>query len=186
MTLGQGTEASLFTDIVFWVIAVSSIVAAIAVVQLRDVFRAALFLIVAFLGVAGMFVLLRAEFLAAVQLVIYVGAISVLIIFAILMTRDVEGGNPDNRLRIPAGVAATLFAAVAIFVVVETQWDLLETAIDGTALGADVVTEIGGVFSNTVPWIARLLINEFVLAFEVASVVLLAAIIGALALIRER
>ena len=186
MTLGQGIEASLFTDIVFWVIAVSTIVAAIAVVQLKDVFRAALFLIVAFLGVAGLFVLLRAEFLAAVQLVIYVGAISVLIIFAILMTRDVEAGSPENRLRIPAGVVATLFAAVAIFVAVDTQWDLLQTAMEGPALGAEVVAEIGGVFSDTVPWIARLLINDFVLAFEVASVVLLAAIIGSLALIRER
>ena len=59
--LGQGTEASLLANIVFWVIAVSSIVAALAVVLLKDLFRAALFLIVSFLGVAGMFVLLRAS-----------------------------------------------------------------------------------------------------------------------------
>ena len=60
--IGQGVENSLFTDIVFWAIAVSSIVAAIAVVQLRDVFRAALFLIVSFLGVAGIFILLWQPF----------------------------------------------------------------------------------------------------------------------------
>ena len=186
MTLGQGTEAALATDIAFWVIAVSTIVAAVAVVQLRDLFRAALFLIVSFLGVAGMFVLLRAEFLAAVQVLIYVGAISVLIIFAILMTRDVEEGSPSNRLRIPAGVVAALFAAVAIFVAVSTDWNLLETAVDGAALSDDAVEKVGEVFSNTIPWIARLLIRDFVLAFEVASVLLLAAIIGALALVRER
>ena len=186
MTLGQGTEAALFTDIVFWVIAVSSIVAAIAVVQLRDVFRAALFLIVSFVGVAGMFVLLRAEFLAAVQVLIYVGAISVLIIFAILMTRDVEEGSPDNRLRVPVGIMAALFAAVAIFVAVATDWNLLDTAVDEARFGTDAVAEMGRVFSNTVPTIARLLIRNFVLAFEVASVLLLASIIGALALVRER
>ena len=81
MNLGGGTEGALITEIVFWVMALSTVVSAIAVVQIRDLFRSALFLIVTFLGVAGMFILLRAEFLAGVQLMIYVGAISVLIIF---------------------------------------------------------------------------------------------------------
>ncbi len=184
--IGQGTEAALFTDVIFWVIAVSSIVAALAVVLLRDVFRAALFLVVTFLGVAGMFVLLRAEFLAAVQVLVYVGAISVLIIFAILMTRDVEEGSPANRLRIPAGIIASLFAAMAIFVAVGSDWNLLDTAVKGGTLSGETVNRVNEVFSNTIPWIARLLIRDFVLAFEVASVLLLAAIIGALALVRER
>ena len=180
--LGQGTEASLATDIVFWTIAVSSIVAAVAVVQLKNVFRAALFLIVSFLGVAGMFVLLRAEFLAAVQVVIYVGAISVLIIFAILMTRDVDEGSPSHRLRIPVAILAAAFMAVAIFVAVDTEWNLIG---DGE-LTAAAGSKAAEVFSNTIPWIARLLVGNFVLAFEVASVLLLAAIVGALALVRER
>ena len=186
MTLGEGTEASVFIDIIFWVIAISSIVAAVAVVQLKDLFRAALFLIVSFVGVAGIFVLLRAEFLAAVQLLIYVGAISVLIIFAILMTRDVEEGSPSNRIRVPVGIAAALFGAVAIFVAVSTDWNLLETAIDNGAFGTEATEGITDVFSNTIPWIARLLVRDFVLAFEVASVLLLAAIVGALVLVRER
>ena len=184
--LGQGTESTLAVDIIFWMIAVSTIVAAFAVVQLRDMFRASLFLIVAFLGVAGMFVLLRAEFLAVVQILIYVGAISVLIIFAIFMTRDVEEGSPPNNLRLPMGVAAVLFAAVAIYVVSSTDWNTIETAIADGTISAATATSITEVFSNTVPWIGRLLLQDFVLAFEVASVALLAAIIGALALIKER
>ena len=180
MTLGGGVEASLFTDIIFWVIAISSIVAAIAVVQLKDLFRAALFLVVSFLGVAGLFVLLRAEFLAAVQLVIYIGAISVLVIFAVLMTADVEEGNPSHRFRIPVGIIAALFGAVAIFVAVATDWNLLEKS---DAINNAAVVKV---FENTIPTIASLLMRNFVLAFEIASVVLLAAIIGALALIRER
>ncbi len=186
MTLGQGTESTLIVDIVFWVIAVSSIVAALAVVQVRDLFRSAMFLIVSFLGVAGMFVLLRAEFLAIVQVLIYVGAISVLVLFAILMTRDVEEGNPSNRLGIPAAVAAALFGAVAISVAVTTNWNTIEAAIANNTISVETSERIAEVFSNTVPWIARLLLRDFVLAFEVASVVLLAAIIGALALVREK
>ena len=184
--IGEGTEATLLADVVFWVIAVSSIVAAIAVVALRDIFRAALFLIVSFLGVAGMFLLLRAEFLAGVQVLIYIGAISVIIIFAILMTRDVEQGSPDNSIRIPVAVMAALFAGVAIFVAVSTKWNLLEASIDSGTLAAGSEAEINRVFSNGIPTIARLLVTDFVLAFEVASLVLLAAIIGALALIRDR
>lgn len=184
--LGEGTESTLIVDIVFWTIAVSTIVAAFAVVQLRDLFRSALFLIVAFLGVAGMFILLRAEFLAMVQILIYVGAISVLIIFAIFMTRDVEEGSPGNTLRLPMGIAAVLFGAVAIFVVTGTDWNTLDAAIAAGTFSVSTVNEVTTVFSNTVPWIGQLLLQDYVLAFEVASVVLLAAVIGALALIRER
>ncbi len=186
MTLGQGTESALVIDILFWSIAVSTIIAAIAVVQLRDLFRAALFLIVSFMGVAAMFVLLRAEFLAAVQVLIYVGAISVLILFAILMTRDVEEGSPANSLRFPAAIFSALFAIVAIMVAVTTNWRTLEGAIADQTLSPETVSRINEVFANTIPWIGRLLLQDFVLAFEIASILLLAAAIGALALIRER
>ncbi len=187
MSLGQGTEDSLIIDIVFWSIAVSVIVSAIAVVQSKDLFRSAMFLILSFIGVAGLFVLLRAEFLAAVQVVIYVGAISVLILFAILMTRDVESGSPSNRMAVvvPAGIVSVLFGATAIFVAVNTNWNMLEAALGSGQDAAGLAAEVGAVFSNTIPAVAKLLIRDFVLAFEVASVLLLAAIIGALALVRE-
>ena len=184
--LGQGTENSLFIDIAFWTLAISSVVSAIAVVQMRNLFRAALFLIVSFLAVAGMFVLLRAEFLAAVQVLIYVGAISVLIIFAILMTGEVERGSPAHSMRIPVAILAALFGAVAIFVALDTNWLILDNVLRDGSLSAGTTDQVERVFSNTIPWIGRLLVQDFVLAFEVASVVLLAAIIGALALIRER
>ena len=198
MTLGTGTESALIIDIAFWVIAVSSIVSAFAVVQLRDLFRAALFLAVSFLGVAGIFVLMRAEFLAIVQVLIYVGAISVLVLFAILMTRDIEQGNPPNRLRVPAAILALLIFLATSVMALNTNWNIVDDQIPQTA-GSQISTEFGGgnlpsltvdqiekVYSNTVPQIASLLLRDYVLAFEIASVLLLAAVIGALALIRER
>ena len=145
-----------------------------------------------------MFVLLRAEFLAVVQVLIYVGAISVLIIFAILTTRDVEQGNPSNRFWLPAAILAALFTVAASFVALGTDWNLIDDAIHradavetlvamgGASLAPDTVSGIESVYSNTVPKIAELLLRDFVLAFEVASVLLLAAIIGALSLVRER
>jgi len=186
MTLGAGTENTIVVDVAFWVISVSLIVAALAVVHLKDLFRSALFLVVAFLAAAGLFVLLRAEFIAVVQVLIYVGAISVLIIFAIMTTREVEQGNPFNRFRLPAVTLAGLFFAGVVFVIFTTDWDILDGAIAAGRFAGDAADRIGATFTGTVPAIAGMLVRDFVLAFEVASVVLLAAIIGALALLRER
>ena len=150
------------------------------------------FLVVSFLAVAGLFVLLNAEFLAVVQVLIYVGAISILLIFAIMLTRNVHEGNPSNSFQMPALVLATMVLASIVFVVVNTEWhdwDQLGLRVlpgdSGEALSS---TEQGikDVFGNTTQVIARLLLRDFVLPFEVASVVLLAAVIGALSLVRER
>ena len=185
MSLGAGTESALATDIAFWVIAVSVIVSAVAVVHMRDVFRAALFLVVVFLGTAGLFVLLRAEFLAVVQVIVYVGAISVLILFAILMTQDAEQGSPPNRLRYPVGLLAFLLGAAAVFTALNTEWMLLADALSG-GLTTEAAQMVNEVYGNTIPKIATLLLRDYVLAFEAVSVLLLAAMIGALVLVRER
>jgi len=182
MNLGGGTEGALITEIVFWVMALSTVVSAIAVVQIRDLFRSALFLIVTFLGVAGMFILLRAEFLAGVQLMIYVGAISVLIIFAILMTRDLDEGSPSHGFRIPVALISLIFMALSIYAVSATDWNLLGSE----SLTASQIADTEVVFSNPIPYIAEMLLRDFVLAFEVVSVLLLAAVLGAMSLVRGR
>ena len=197
MNLGSGIEAALIIDVVFWVIAVSTIVASLAVVHLKNLFRAALFLVVTFLGVAGLFVLLMAEFLAVVQVIIYVGAISVLIIFAVLMTRNVDEGNPSNSFKIPAILISMTFIIITSFVITSTDWNLLDDVVvvtseeqvgssDEILLMNETKNQIEKIFSNTIPEISRLLLRDFVLAFELASVLLLAAMVGALVLVKER
>ncbi len=159
-------------DIAFWVLAVVGIAAALTVVLLRDVFRAALSLVLCFLTVAGIYVTLSADFLAAVQVLIYVGGISVLIILAIMLTREVQQGSPSNKLRIPAFIVASLFLGVVAFALINTPWQLstlppLEpttSALAGKLLGE------GG----------------FILAVEIAAVLLLAAILGSIVLVREK
>lgn len=182
---GMATDTPLIIDIAFWIIALSAIGSSIAVVQTRDLFRAALFLAAAFLSIAGLFVLLRAEFLAVVQVLIYVGAISVLIIFAVLTTRDVEHGNPSNMLRIPAAILALLFLVVASITMLNTDWNLLSGSEAASAAVAGVEGESGGDVPDLIPTIAELLLQDYVLVFEVASVLLLATIVGALVLVRR-
>ena len=189
----------LFQDVVFWILSVMAVVGALGVVMVPDLFRAALLLIVVFIAVAGFFVLLSAEFLAVVQVLIYVGAIAILIIFAVMLTRDVQHGNLPNRMQMPAAVLAALLFAALVAVAVDTQWeflpaeqqervDLVQTSAVTTLTG-DVLTEAGitgpeeqAEVQNA--GLADLLISDYVLPFEAVSLLLLAALIGALVLVR--
>lgn len=159
-------------DIGFWVLAVIGIAAALTVVLLRDVFRAALSLVLCFLMVAGIYITLSADFLAAVQVLVYIGGISVLIILAIMLTRDLQRGSPTNKLAIPAFIVATLFFGVVAFTVVNTPW-AVSTALPLTP---------------TTPALAGKLLGEggFILSVEIAASLLLAAILGAIVLVREK
>ena len=186
-------------DVVFWLLSVAAIGAALGVVLVRDLFRAALLLVGVFVAVAGFFVLLNAEFLAVVQVLIYAGAISVLIIFAVMLTRDVQRGNLPNRLQIPAALFAALLLASLVTVAVDTKWEFLpeesQASVDIVQTGAvvnldeETLTAAGIASPEDKEQVenaglADLLIGKFVLPFEAVSVLLLAALIGALALVR--
>jgi NADH-quinone oxidoreductase subunit J len=210
-----------FQDLVFWVLALVAIGGAVGVVVVRDLFRSALLLALVFIAVGGFFVLMSAEFLAVVQVLIYVGAISILFIFAVMLTADVRRGNLPNRLQIPAVVLPALLLAAMVITAVSTDWRLIpdserERANLAQTQSVNLVPDAalersgerdGGASSpenspESFPenssasspereqiqpaGIADLLISDFVLPFEVASVLLLAALIGALALARGR
>jgi len=172
----------IFEQVVFWVLAIGSIGSALMVVHVRDVFRGALFLVVTFLAVAGMFVLLNAEFLAAVEVLIYAGAIAILIIFATMMTKDVRQGNRPTKMQPLALTVGVLLLAALVFTIFSTDWPLWREA----GLASQTIHKAEEVFVNTPEWLGGLLLREFVLPFEAVSVLLLAALIGALTLVRER
>ncbi len=159
-------------DVAFWVLAVICVGAALAVVFVRDVFRAALFLILCFFTVAGIYITLNADFLAAVQILIYVGAVSVLLIFAIMLTRDAKQGSPSGRLRIPALIVGLALLGVMIGSILSFDWQP-SAEMSGMVRTQDIA---GLLFSE----------GGFVLAFEIAGLMLLAAIIGAIVLLREK
>ena len=159
-------------DIAFWILAVVGVVAALTVVLLRNVFRAALALVLCLLTVAGIYITLSADFLAAVQILIYVGGISVLIILAIMLTREVQQGSPSNRLRIPAFIVAILFLGVVGFTMISTPWQV-STAAPLTPTTAALANQLLGE-------------GGFILPVEIAASLLLAAILGAIVLVREK
>lgn len=160
------------SEIVFWLLAILSVGAALAVVILRDVFRAALSLVFLFLTIAVLYITLYADFLAVVQILIYVGAISILIIVAVMLTRDVWHGSPPGKLRIPALVVSVLLLGTMVFTIVTTKWQTsTEPPMQPTtvAIGNSLFSQGG-----------------YILPVEISAVLLLAAILGAIVLIREK
>ena len=159
-------------DIGFWLLAIVSVVAALAVVALRDIFRAALSLVLCFITVAGLYVTLSADFLAAVQILVYVGAISILLILGIMLTRDVQIGSPTNKLRFPAALTAIVFLGTVAWAVLNTTWGISPL----TPTEQTTATLAGKLFGE----------NGYILTVEIAAVLLLAAILGAIVLMREK
>ena len=145
------------------------------VVTSRNLIHAALFLIVALFGVAGYFVMLEAPFLAAVQVLVYIGAIAVVVIFAVMLTRSVVGTNEVTHTNqwVLAVITAGALLMVLGFVLLD-QFGTIDAPL------ADVP-------EGSVELLGRQLVspNAFVLPFEVASVLLLAALIGAVVVARE-
>jgi NADH:ubiquinone oxidoreductase subunit 6 (subunit J) len=156
----------------FWVSAVASISAAYMMVfRTRNLIRAALALTTVLGGVALMYALLGADFLAVAQLVVYVGAVMVLIIFAIFMTPgqiDVPGlvgrGQRIGALLVSVGVGA-----ISVWVVIITPWKERTSLLD-----IPTAESIGG-----------LMLTRYVLPFEIASILLTVALIGAIVIARE-
>ncbi len=139
------------------------------IIIVRNLLHAILLLILSFVGMAGLFITLSADFVAVVQVLIYAGAIAVLMIFAVMLTPLSSRDNAENLLRVPALVLSGLVIAAVTFIVVETDWHQATREP----------------FDTTASAIGEALLSPFVLPFEIASVLLVAAMIGAIVLVRE-
>jgi len=160
-------------DVVFGLLAVVSLGAAVLVVTVRNVIHAALWLVVALGGLAGCYLVLTAEFVAWVQVLIYIGAVVVLMLFGAMLTRAPIGRlqELDSRNR-PVAAAAGLASAGVLGTLVVTAFKGAYVDIHHTAIGDGKV-------------IGSAVFRYFVLPFEVASVLLLAALVGAIVLTRR-
>lgn len=152
----------------FWGLAAVTLIAASGVIVSRDLLHAVLFLILSFVGVAGFFVLLSGAFLAMAQIIIYVGAIAVLVLFAVLLTPRAGRDNGESAMFLPAVLLSVALFAIVIFAIYDTDWALVAEAPE---LGPQ---ELG-----------HALLSTWVLPFQIASVLLTAAMIGAIMLVRS-
>lgn len=161
--------------VIFVVLAAFTLAAGVMVVTVKNIIHAALWLIASFFSVAALYLLMEAEFIAIVQVLVYVGAISILVLFAIMLTRHVTGEGVRQlyqRWWIALIVAAALFGLLIVPTVFNYQWAVPPGGEQATGIASAV--EIGKAF-----------MSEYLLPFEVASVLLLVALIGAIVIAFE-
>lgn len=164
-------------QIIFLITAAASLGAALMVVTSRNLVHAALWLVFTFFGVAVLFVLLDAPFFAAVQVVIYIGAIAILMIFAVMLTRRVmqdTGPSLNRGWWFAALLSLGLFAGLAWML---NSWTGFNSPMPALPPGADPLRQLGQALVSP---------NAFLIPFEVASILLLAALIGAIVIAWER
>ncbi len=153
----------------FWILTVITLGAALMVVITRNLLHAVLSLILSFVGVAGLYITLSADFVAVAQVLIYAGAVSILILFALMLTPRAARNNAETFLQGPALILAGVMAGTIAGVAAATDWNQASR----------------GPFPQTAQAIGEALLNRYVLPFEIASVLLLAAMVGAIVLVRE-
>jgi NADH-quinone oxidoreductase subunit J len=164
-------------NVFFYLIAAVMVAAAVAVVTSRNVVRAALYLIVVFAGVAAQFIILAAEFVAVTQVLVYIGAIMVLMLFGIMLTRARIGRDVDmtnDRWWIGIGTAA-LLAAVMGYALVDGWGD--------DPLPAE--RQLNTVANSNTATVSDSIFSQYLIPFEIVSVLLLAALVGAIVIARK-
>jgi NADH-quinone oxidoreductase subunit J len=158
--------------VLFYSFAAVTLFAAVLMVTSRNIFHSALFLALTLFGVASLFVLLHSYFLAGIQVLIYIGAVVVLTLFVINLTREITGRTTPqmNAQVIPAVLTSLLALFLIVAAVLKTDW---KTRLPGSST-ADNTALLG-----------NQLLTNFAIPFEVVSVLLLAAMIGAVVIISK-
>ncbi|MFH1844094.1 MAG: NADH-quinone oxidoreductase subunit J [bacterium] len=159
-------------DLIFYAFALLTVLSGFFVVFSRNIVHAAFSLLFTLFGVAGLYAILGADFLAVTQVVVYIGGVLILVLFTVMMTRLPREDAPrrGRDLHVPAGIFSLALFALLYRVITSTDWPS-STPDAPTA----TVTEIGTKF-----------MTDYIFPFEYASLVILVAMIGAAILIRER
>ncbi len=158
--------------LVFGFVSLVTLGAAIAVVTNKNILHSAFYLVLSFVGVASIYVLLEAPFIAMVQVLVYIGAIAILIVFAIMLTRRIMSKDLEQRNAQWVWAALGGFALFGVlgWIVYSVKWP-----VAGAAVPEDTITILG-----------QELLSTYVVPFEIVSVLLLAALVGAILIGRER
>ena len=153
----------------FWALAAMTLGGASMILISRNLIHAVIWLVMSMLGIAGLYLTLSADFIAVVQVLIYVGAISVLMLFAIMLTPRAERDNSQTKISAPAGLVVLLVMIATMWVAVDTDWGPVRD----------------GALTEQARLIGESLIKHYILPFEIGAVLLTAALVGAIALARQ-
>lgn len=158
-------------DIIFYFFAFITIMSAMIVVTSKNVIHAAFSLLLTFFGVSGIYVLLGADFIAIVQIMVYVGGILILLLFGVMLTNKIT--NVDIKTGtlnvLPAALGIGVFMGLVVSIMVWTNWFTLPAAIPNTTINS----------------LGEILLSDYVLIFEMLAMLLLIALVGAASIARR-
>ncbi len=162
------------SHVVFIILSIAALAGALGTVLKRNLFHSALFLVLSFVGVAGFYLLLQAELLAMVQILVYVGAIAILIVFAIMLSRRLMSDDYEarNEQWLYGLITAVLLFGLLVYILTRITWPAAPAEVPAGSivqLGVELVSP-----------------NGYLLPFEVASVLLLVALVGSVIIAREK
>ena len=168
----------LLAKIAVYSVLLLSLAAALGVVLLPNIFRSALCLVATLLGVAVLYLALQAEFIAVVQVLLYVGAVMTVVIFAIMLTHRLGDRTipQANKQSVPAFLGLALFVILLASLFLRMDWSIPTRALTGGAPSYVYVSTAA---------LGKALLGEFVFPFEVISIVLIAGLIGAVVVARK-
>lgn len=156
--------------VVFFIFAILAIASAWGVVTSKNIMHSALYLALSFSGVAVLYVLMNADYLAAVQLLIYTGGIAIMVVFAIMLTLrgEITESNPENSVwGWGALVSVSMFIMIAVVILSNADWRVLPTPWTGGGTAEDI---------------SLLLFTRFMVPFEAVAILLTIALVGAVVL----
>jgi len=158
-------------DIIFYLFAAVTVVSAFFVVTTRNIVHSAFYLLLTLFGVAGLYILLGADFVSIVQLVVYIGGILILILFGVMLTQKITSVDIKTKTTqlLPAAIGVGLLGGFLISALTGTQWRNFNTPVPET----------------TASGLGLLLMQEYIVAFELLGILLLVVLVGAASMARK-
>lgn len=162
-------------EIIFYLFAIITVVSAFFVVTVRNIVHSAFFLLFTLFGIAGLFVLLNADFVGIIQLIIYVGGILILLLFGVMLTNKITNVQIKTGTvqLLPAAIGTGLFAGFLIAVLTKNDWN------------AKAQITLNEITTLTMSNLGQLLLTQYAVVFELLGILLLIALIGAASMARR-
>jgi len=166
-------------DLIFYIFAFTTIASAFFVVVTKNIIYAAFSLLLTLFSIAGIYVLLGADFLSIIQLIVYVGGIVILILFGVMLTNKITNVplKTETTFILPATIILGIFSGLLIAILINTDWATVNNQLSNTAKNS---------FMPTAKDLGFLLMNQYIIYFELLGMILLIALIGAASIARRK
>ena len=177
----------MFIDIAFFTISGLLVAFSAAILFVNNIYRSAVFLAFSMLCFAAMYFIMSAEFIGVIQILVYVGAVSVLIALSVMLVKDIEKSTEYNWLFISSIPLILVTGILFVFFIINFEWNSFSDEIlSNSSCLIERCQDEPAILIQSTYWLGKLITADFMIAFQVTGLILVSALIGALSLLRIR